>query len=84
MKLKNSETMLIVKRNSSQCSLSMPHETIRQPFCTINRGGSRYLEPHNTVLFVKIVNGFEHLAFFKQAFILDAVGFLEPPLIDEI
>ena len=83
MKLKNSQTMLVVKQHSSQCSLSVPSETLRKAFCIINRGGSRNLEPHKTVLFVKIVNSFESMTFSKQVSILDVVGFLEPSLINE-
>ena len=38
MKFKNSEAMLVVKQISSQCSFSVPLETIKKPFCISNRG----------------------------------------------
>ena len=84
MKLKKSETMLVVKQISSQCSLSVLPETIRKAFYIINRGGSKNSEPHKTVLFMKIAKGFEPLTFFNQAFILDVVRFQEPLLINEL
>ena len=58
--------MLVTKQISSRYSFTVPPETIRKPFCIINRGESRNPDPHKMALLVTIVKGFEPLTFIKE------------------
>ena len=57
-------------------------ETVRKSLCISNRDGSKDPDPHKMALFVTIVKGFQPLPL-SSNFILDKIGFLEPPLSKE-